>query len=180
MVEIWKDIPEYEGIYEASTLGRIRTCEGKVTFSNRHGIRYWKQRVLKPKTYESGYRVTLWKNKQPKDILVHRLVATTFLENLLDSEMTVNHKNGNRFDNRIENLEWLSRADNIRHGFANGLYSTSIKCQLQNQQTKAVLVFDSLSCASRYLGRNNGYMNNCIKQGRNATSKSGNTYEILI
>lgn len=180
MVETWKDIPEYEGIYQASTLGRIRTCEGKVTFSNRHGIRHWKQRILKPKTYESGYRVTLWKNKQSKDILVHRLIASTFFEDLLNSNMTVNHKNGNRFDNRIENLEWLSRADNIRHGFANGLYSTQLKCQLQNQQTKEIISFDSLSCASKYLGKSNGYVSSCIKSGKNAISYTGSIYKILI
>ena len=69
-----------------------------------------------------GYRVDLWKNGKPKCFLVARLVATTFLEDLIDTDMTVNHKNGNRLDNRVENLEWLSRADNIRYGFENGQY----------------------------------------------------------
>ena len=44
--EMWKDIPNYEGIYQASTFGRIRTCEGKTTYTKRHGIRHWKQRIL--------------------------------------------------------------------------------------------------------------------------------------
>ena len=68
MEEIWKAIPNYEGIYEASSFGRIRTCEGKTTFTKRHGIRHWKQRILKPKgeTYATGYRVSLWKNRKKK------------------------------------------------------------------------------------------------------------------
>ena len=69
-----------------------------------------------------GYRVDLWKNGKPHTLLVARLVATTFLEDLINTDMTVNHKNGNRLDNRIENLEWLSRADHIRYGFQNGQY----------------------------------------------------------
>ena len=69
-----------------------------------------------------GYRVDLWKNGKPKSLLVARLVATTFLEDLIDTNLTVNHKNGNRLDNRVENLEWLSRGDNIRYGYQNGQY----------------------------------------------------------
>lgn len=64
----------------------------------------------------------MWKNGKHKTMLLHRLIATTFLENFINTSMTVNHKNGNRLDNRIENLEWLSRADNIRYGFENGQY----------------------------------------------------------
>ena len=69
-----------------------------------------------------GYRVTLWKAGKPKTLLVSRLVATTFLEDLINTDMTVNHKNGDRLDNRIENLEWLTRADNIRYGFEHNQY----------------------------------------------------------
>ena len=74
-----------------------------------------------------GYRVDLWKDGKPKTFLVARLVATTFLEDLIDTDMTVNHKDGNRLNNNIENLEWLSRADNIRYGFQNGQYYTTHK-----------------------------------------------------
>ena len=122
MVEIWKDIPNYEGIYQASNFGRIRTHEGKTTDNALHGRRVWEMRVLKGRgKANSGYRVSLWKDGKCKDFLVARLIAATFIENLIDSEMTVNHKNGNRFDNRVDNLEWLSREDNIRHAFNTGL-----------------------------------------------------------
>ena len=125
-MEEWKDIPGFEGLYQASTLGRIRTCEGKTTSSARFSRRVWKQRILKQKcnTNKKGrvdFRVELWKGKTHKTFLVSRLVAFTWCEGYKEG-MTVNHKNGNPLDNSAVNLEWLSHGDNIRHGFANGLY----------------------------------------------------------
>ena len=125
-MEEWKDIPGYEGLYQASTFGRIRTCEGKVTSSARFPHRVWKQRVMKQKLCtnkkgRSDYRVELWNGKLHRTWLVSRLVAMTFCDGYHDG-WTVNHINGDQLDNRSENLEWLSLGDNIRHAFANGLY----------------------------------------------------------
>ena len=125
MEEQWKDIPGYEGIYQASNLGQIRTCAGKITSSARFPHRVWKQRILKQKrsTNTKGrvdYHVELWKDGNHKTFLVSRLVAMTWCDGYQHG-FTVNHKNGDSVDNRAENLE-LSRGDNIRHGFANGLY----------------------------------------------------------
>lgn len=61
--------------------------------------------------------VTLWKDNKPHSHLVSRLIATTFIKNLLNSDYTVNHKDGNPLNNSADNLEWLSRADNIKYGF---------------------------------------------------------------
>ena len=125
-MEEWKDIPGYEGLYQASNLGRIRTAEGKTTSSARFPVRVWKQRIMKPKisTNKKGrhdMRIELWKGKEHKTLLVSRLIALTWCKGYQDG-WTVNHKNGNPLDNSAENLEWLSLGDNIRHGFANGLY----------------------------------------------------------
>ena len=159
----WKNIPKYEGIYEASTDGRIRTVEGKTTFTTKHGIRHWKQRELSQIYYNNGYMTTLWKNGKPRKLLVARIIATTFLENLLDSKMTVNHKDGNRKNNSVENLEWLTREDNIRHGFNSGLYPTkSIEIYSCNDNT--IFKFISLSGASRFLGQNVKYVSGCLKR----------------
>ena len=131
-MEEWKDIPGYEGLYQASTLGRIRTCEGKVTRSARCSRRVWKQRIMKLKCCRNrkgrqDYRVELWKDGEHHTFLVSRLVALTWCDGYRDG-FTVNHKNGDHLDNRAENLEWLSRGDNIRHGFANGFYPQAKLC----------------------------------------------------
>lgn len=125
-MELWKDIPGYEGLYQASNKGHIRTSAGKVTKSARFAKRVWKQRIMKPKAAANkkgriDLRVELWKDGNHKTYLVSRLIALTWCEGYKEG-LTVNHKNGNQLDNRAENLEWLTLCDNIRHAFATGLY----------------------------------------------------------
>lgn len=183
--EIWKDIPGYEGIYQASTLGNIRTAEGKITSNKRYAVRRWKQRILKPKSpksdgYRGDLRVSLWKDGASKDFLVARLVAMTWVKGYGD-DMTVNHIDGNYLNNRIDNLEWVSLRDNIRKGFETGLFSKS--------QTKVRLIdenhnyidFASLSEASRYLSRNNGYLSNRIKKSKlSAKALDGEVFRVEV
>ena len=165
MEEIWKDIPYYEGLYQASTFGRIRTCEGKTTFTKRHGIRHWKKRILKYKgVSKPGYRVILWKNGKPQSWLVSRLVAMTFLG---ESDLTVNHIDGNRLNNHIENLEWLPLKDGVRHRFKIGLYSKNCKpIRLINKETNETQDFRSMQEASKYMNKNYFYLYNHIKRGK--------------
>ena len=125
-MEQWRDIPGYEGIYQASDHGQIRTAEGKTTSNARYGVRVWKQRIMKQKIVggkngRRDSRIELWKDGEHKTWLVSRLIALAWCDGYQDG-WTVNHKNGDHLDNRAENLEWLSHGDNIRHGFANGLY----------------------------------------------------------
>lgn len=176
--EKWKDIPGYEGIYQASTFGRIRTAEGKVTYTEKHGVRHWKSRILKTRgKQESGYRASLWKDGKPKDWLTARLIATTFL-GIPDLEMTVNHKDGNRFNNNIENLEWLSLADNIRHGFDTGLYSKQEHKIKLISTSKKEYKFKSKAEACRFLGRTHSYINDCLKRNTKVKDDKGNVYRI--
>ena len=177
--EVWKDIPEYEGIYQASSYGRIRTSPNKTTFTEMHGIRHWKSRIMKGRgdNIRTGKRVGLWKNGKCKDWLVARLVAITFLGKPTKEANTVNHINGNRLDNRIENLEWLSLGDNIRHAFSTGLMPYK-KIKLFNKDCE--LVFRSMALASKHIGRNQGYISNCICKNRNIFSKDGIQYQVEI
>ena len=105
------------------------------------------------------------------------MVATTFLENLINTEMTVNHKDGNRLNNNINNLEWITRAENIKYGFENGQYKQT-KTILYNDKEKKE--FRSLSLACEFLGRNHGYITNCIKRNKKAIAKDGKEYNIEI
>lgn len=173
-MEVWKDIPEYEGIYQASTLGNIRTVEGKITRNKRYSSRRWKSRILKGRGdhYTTGKRVSLWKNGKVKDWLVARLVAITFL-GVPPEGYTVNHIDGNRLNNCIDNLEWLSLADNIRHGFATGLYPTK---QVTLQREDKLLEFMSMSECDKFLRRAKGYTSNSLKKRSTLFDADGNKY----
>ena len=174
-MEIWKDIPGYQGAYQASSYGRIRTAEGKVTHSVRHGIRKWKSRILKTRGInpQTGHRVTLWKNKSSKDYLVARLVCVTF-HGPPGFKETVNHIDGNRFNNKIENLEWVSLKENIQHAFETGLMDSSLKPVYLDD-----IRFNSMSEASRWIGRNSGYISNSLKNNRDTVfSVDGKKYKV--
>lgn len=182
-MENWKPIPGYEGIYEASNLGRIRTAPGKTTSNARFQTRVWKSRILKPKHSISSRRedghVSLWKGGKNKDYLVARLVAAAWVGEPKDG-MTVNHINGDYRDNRPENLEWVSNAANIRHGFATGLYAAlqkRVKLIDENGQEKS---FPSMAEAGIAIGRHSGYISNLLKRGtRYATSIDGAKYSVM-
>lgn len=184
MEEMWKDIPNYEGIYQASNLGQIRSVEGKKTYTQRHGERTWKGRIIKPKKCRDfnlcGYRVSLWKDGKHKDYLVARLVCTTWHENLIDTKMTVNHKDGNRLNNNIENLEWLSIGDNIRHGFENDLFKQN-HTVLTSKKDGTKYTFRSQTLAGRFLGRNHGYITNLrLRNKDTAVSANGDEYFVEV
>lgn len=106
MKEIFKDIAGYEGLYQVSNLGRVKS------------LKYGKERILKPKNNPNGYStVLLWKKRTYKSFLIHRLVAAAFLQNPNNFSI-VNHINQDKKDNRVSNLEWCNHTYNIRYSWA--------------------------------------------------------------
>lgn len=178
MEEIWKDVTGYPG-YQVSNLGRIRT-HNKISSNGKHDIRHWKDRIMKPKVSKKDKctRVELWKDGKHKTFLLCRLIANEFIDPLIDTEMTVNHKDGNRLNNKAENLEWLTREDNIRHGFRTGLYPTKGCCLCDSDGND--YFFRSLSEGSRFLGKSNGYLSNCLKKGRIPKDVYGKVYFVTF
>ena len=158
--ENWRDIPGYEGLYQASDQGRIRTHPNKITSNARNEVRRWKTRVMKGRgdNCGTGKRVGLWKDGEVKDYLFARIIGMVWVQGY-SPNLTINHINGNRLDNRAENLEWVPLAENIRHGFRTGLYD---KCRkpvgLKSKTTAEVTRFNSMAEASRYLGKNNQFI----------------------
>jgi len=111
-MEQWKDIEGYEGLYQVSNLGRIKSKSGLIR----------KQTMNK-----NGYfYVNLCKEGKVRNYPVHRLVALAFVEGS-ESELTVNHKNEDKADNRAENLEWMTRKDNLNYGTHNTRMRSSRK-----------------------------------------------------
>lgn len=116
MQEIWKDIPDYEGLYQASNLGRIKSLN---RIDNCNRLR--KSKILKFTKINNGYlQVQLSKNGKTQVLLVHRLIALTFLDNSNEFKI-VNHINGIKTDNRVENLEWCTQSHNINESYRLGL-----------------------------------------------------------
>lgn len=175
-MENWKQIPGYEGIYEVSDEGRVRSAKNKTTNSVLHGERKWQQRILKQKSDKNGYkRVSLWKNKMVKDFLVHRLVAMTFIEKV-DGKDIINHKDGVQWNNNVSNLEWCTYKENNAHAVENRLNCHADPIILFNIVSKEVCYFKSKSEASKFTGRNQNYISNLLKKGGNIIDD----YEIYV
>ncbi|MCK1976039.1 NUMOD4 motif-containing HNH endonuclease [Jeotgalicoccus huakuii] len=165
MMEIWKDVVGYEGLYEVSNHGRVRTHKDKTTYSSLHGIRKWKQRILKEKNPNGrDVRVSLWKNKTDKSYLVHRLVALAFIPEI-PGKRSINHIDGNPRNNHVSNLEWCDHRENNNHAFDNNLMTSNKNVFLLNTETGESHYFRSLSKASQFLGRKPGYLSGKLKKG---------------
>jgi hypothetical protein len=105
MVEEWKDIEEYEGLYQVSTFGRVRSLNRYINNVFYPGC------ILKPQKFRNGY---LFVSLQRKTLSIHRLVAKAFIDNP-NNKPEINHKDGNKTNNKIENLEWRTRSENLKH-----------------------------------------------------------------
>lgn len=118
--EIWKDIPGYEGLYQASSTGRIRTVPHRVAC--RGGFRIVRERILKTNAkYINGKKHYVCVDLGHRNTqLVHRLIANTFIPNPLGLPQ-VNHKDGDKWNNNIENLEWCNQSENMLHAYKHGL-----------------------------------------------------------
>ena len=176
MKEIWKDIEGYEGLYQVSNTGFVRTHINKTTFTALHGKRKWKQRILKGRGKNKvGYRVSLWKEGKVKDYKISRLVTLAFLKNPKNKKLTVNHIDGNKYNNNIKNLEWLTLTDNIRHGFENNLYPQINVNLVSNDE---ILSFTSLKKASIFIGKNHGFLSCAIKRNKREVFYKNKLYRI--
>ena len=116
MEEIWKDIKNYEGSYQCSNLGRIRSLN-RYVYEKTGKRQFRKGQEIKTRLNNNGYlQFALNKNGIRKMKYVHIIVAETFLPNPLFLE-TVNHKDGNKLNNKVSNLEWSSQSDNNLHAY---------------------------------------------------------------
>ena len=153
MREIWKDVQNYEGLYQVSNLGRVKSLPRNGTVLN--------ERILKPSADRYGYKqVILSKNNNHKPFKVHRLVANSFLLNK-NNFPCINHKDENKENNKVDNLEWCSYS-------YNNAYNGRAKKVAKNKQKKVLcvelnIVFESLAEAEKKTKISAGNICSCCK-----------------
>lgn len=123
--EVFKDVLGYEGLYQVSNFGRVKSLKRKNVFycglKKEYLERPVKEKILNFSKSNRGYlQVCLTKNGKYKTYTVHRLVAKAFIDNPLNKK-TVNHIDGNKLNNCVYNLEWATSSENTKHAFDNGL-----------------------------------------------------------
>lgn len=125
MQETWKDIKGYEGIYKVSNLGNILS------------LNYHRMKITKLKKFTLNHKgyptVHLSNNKNNKRFLVHRLVAEAFIPNP-NNYPQINHIDGNKQNNKIDNLEWCTNSENIKHAYKNKLIKIKKGAEVHNHR----------------------------------------------
>lgn len=139
--ERWKDIEGYEGYYQISSLGRVKSLSRSVPHYKK-GVQPIHEKILKKRIGKRGYYVSLLSSKKNKLAKIHRLIAAAFMPNP-ENKPFINHKNGIKTDNRIENLEWCTGSENVQHAFNIGLKkgmkgSKHPKANITEEQAKSI------------------------------------------
>lgn len=170
--EVWKDIPEYIGHYQASNLGRIRT----LNYNNRGEIKI----MYCKRIHKRYYCTNVMHLGKKKKVPVHRLVALAWHNNPLNKP-EVNHIDGNKLNNKPSNLEWATGEENRTHAFINGLLASSkykgltcIENHIRNKPLLAirlndnkVFTFNSGVIAAKEVNGNNKSIHNAINRANN-------------
>jgi hypothetical protein len=169
-MEIWKDITGYEGYFQVSNLGNFRSLDRIIKYRNSGTRLYPGKPLLKETTLDGYQRIVLMKEAIKRRFMCHRLVAQEFIPNP-EGKPFINHINGNKSDNRVENLEWCTQSENELHSFralgntmAGKTYPKEIKC-VENDT-----IFPSMSQTIAWLGNHS-----CI-EGLKKAIRAGRKY----
>ena len=170
--EIWKDIEGFEGKYQISNMGNVKSLNYNNT---------GKERILKPWKNRGGYlQVVIFKDGKAKGYLVHQLVATAFCENP-EGYTEINHKDEDKTNNNVDNLEWCDRKYNVNYGTRNKragkkqrgkkipeeqIKKLSKPIYSINKKSGLIMYWESAMKAERCTGIANGNINKCLKGKR--------------
>lgn len=159
--EIWKSIEGYEKSYEISSCGRIKSKDRKIIDG-----RNLKGKLLKGGSYPNGYRfMNLRKNGVNKSHLIHRLVAKAFIPNP-NNYPVVNHLDGDKSNNKLENLEWCTQADNLYHAVKTNQMESicKIRRKVTIKHNDKKIMFDTMKDASEFFGFTRTWLNSQIRK----------------
>lgn len=142
-MEIWKDIKGYEGMYQVSNNGLVKSLDRMVKFRGTEVPKRQEGRILKPGISKGYKKVVLMKDGERRNFSVHRLVANAHISKTSDGYDTVNHLDGDKLNNNATNLEWCSVYGNTIHAIDNGLKPVGSKHYL------AKLTEEKVGCIRR-------------------------------
>lgn len=174
MKEIWKDIKGYEGLYQVSNFGRVKSIPRNGTIL--------KERILQPKISKQGYYEVNLNNKYKRKMMkVHRLVAEAFIFNYNNLPF-VNHKDFNTLNNNVKNLEWVTPKENTLYSKKLGRYNNSYKLKMKrvnqyNKQGELIKTWNSITEASKMLNIDKGHISACCKHKKNYNTSGGYRWE---
>ena len=158
-MEIWEDIEGYKGLCQISNKGRVKS------------LKYGKERIRTPVINNSGcLNIILYKNTEAQHRLVHRLVAEAFIPNL-ENKPQINHKDENKLNNCVENLEWIRHIDNCNYGSRNERVADSLSKPILQYSKSGDFIreWKSASEVKRVLGIDNSHIIHCCKGKRKSS-----------
>lgn len=136
MIEVWKDIKDYEGFYQVSNLGRVKSLSRSIHDSRGYMV-HLKEKIKKPSFDKNGYpQIGLCKNGTVITRKIHRLVAEAFISNP-ENKPEINHKDEDKTNNCVSNLEWVTEKENVNYGYGAKRRAKSNQL-LAKQQAKPV------------------------------------------
>lgn len=164
MKEIWKDIHNYEGLYQISNYGRVKSLERKVK-NTKSSYRIVKEKILSCNKCSNGYYyIILYKNQNKKTYRIHRLVADAFIPNN-DNLLEVNHIDENKENNNVNNLEWCNHKYNMNYGTSIKRNAEKHKKQViqYTKNNEIIKEYSSLKEASDKIGIDSSSIMRCCK-----------------
>lgn len=189
MTEQWRDIKGFEGLYQISNIGRVKSLRhktkkgwrGGATSRTPDGIMKTKECCTgnRGKGYQTYLQVKLTKDGKHYHHLLHRLVAEAFVENP-QCKKTVNHKNGDRHDNRAENLEWATQSENVKHSYNTLGRKVSVPKGKRVMCVETGEIFESEREASRKYGIKNSSQIGSVCIGRKKYGTAAGKHWVFV